>query len=277
MSVEQFLEHCAQVRSVAASTLAAYRFELRQLRAPGLVDVSLASREDVRCALESAMRRHVGLAALRRRLSVWRGYFAWLQAHRRRTDNPCDGVPLPGDVVRFRPPLTREQLGHLAGQTPGDAPSPERLRTNALWYCALTLGLSPRELVGLTLAHWACDRDGDERTPGRLVVRGAWAPVSADTANAIKRWLQDGRPRSCHAAESPWLFVSRKGPQLTENAASRAMAAHARANLGAPNHRGVTLQAARASLARNLLRENTPRQTREHLGLAASTSLSRYR
>ena len=95
-----YLEHLQTQRKLSAHTLDNYRRDLEQLAL--LVAENVAGRDlakltqaDIRRCTSQLHARGLSPSSIARKLSAWRGMFAWLALHQAVVSNPVDGVRAP--------------------------------------------------------------------------------------------------------------------------------------------------------------------------------------
>lgn len=194
---DAYLERLRTERGVAARTIDAYRSELRVLgelagaRAPGAL-----TGHDVRGWVARASLDGLGPRSIARRLSAWRGFYAWLVRVGEAGSNPVQGVRGPRAGRRLPKALAPDQAVALVDFQPGDLF--EEVRDKAVFELMYSSGLRLSELCGLDVRH--VERPGERSASwlaiedAEVVVRGKGGksrsvPVGRAALEALRRWL----------------------------------------------------------------------------------------
>jgi len=208
-SFERYLTHLRTGRRLAANTLAAYARD-------GALLASLAAERDPAELTSHDIRRFVAVLhgkgrsprSLARLLSSWRGFFEWLQRHRRIAANPCAGVRPPKAARTLPSTLSPDEAVRLVAI---DDDSELGVRDRALFELAYSSGLRVSELAGLDLESVDM-RTGEVRVTGkgsktRIVPVGKHALEALDAYAAVRAKLARATERA--------LFVGRSGRRVS--------------------------------------------------------------
>jgi integrase/recombinase XerD len=194
-----------------------------QVASPHLVDFALAEAR-----LKTSRGRSVSPGTYRLRISLLRGFFAWLLQSERILANPSDALILPKAPSRLPPVPSEVEIARVI-EAP-DITTPVGLRDRALMEMLYATGLRHREA-------WDLDLYDIDLETGRLTVRqgkGGQDRVVPLTENAGK-WLglyvQSGRPELARVADSATLalWLSRQGRRLSYAQIGFRIAVHAQA------------------------------------------------
>jgi site-specific recombinase XerD len=208
----------------APATVEAYERDVRSfvtwagrrgLAGPQGVDRTILRRYLAYLATTGKARRTIA-----RRASAVRRYFGWLRRTGVLDTDPSVGLSAPKGEARLprvlRPDELRTLLGDDAGAAAGDdaAGGARRLRDDAVLEVLYGSGLRVAELSGL-------DVDGVDLDARRLTVWGKGGkqravPLSEPAADALGRWLRDGRPSmATEATPAAAVFVNARGHRLS--------------------------------------------------------------
>ncbi len=205
-AAEAFLEMMAAERGASRDTIEAYARDLEQFAqfagAAGS-PIEAATAEHVRDYLRMKTRAGLAPATTARKLSVLRGYFAFLLGEGARRDDPCAAIDGPRRGRPLPRTLSEDEVGRILAAARTRAGAGGLLLT-ALVEILYATGLRVSELVALPLSALSRDRRV-------LVVRGKGAkermvPLGTPARQAIERYL----PR--RVAASRFLFPGRAGP-----------------------------------------------------------------
>jgi site-specific recombinase XerD len=212
----------------APATVEAYERDLRSfvtwaerrgLAGPEGVDRTTLRRYLAYLATTGKARRTIA-----RRASAVRRYFGWLRRTGALEADPSVGLSAPKGEARLPRVLRPDELRTLLDDSDGsdgsdgsrkaDSDGARRLRDDAVLEVLYGSGLRVAELSGL-------DVDGVDLDGHRLIVWGKGGkqravPLSEPAADALGRWLRDGRPAMMtEASPAAAVFVNARGHRLT--------------------------------------------------------------
>ncbi|TDE14112.1 tyrosine recombinase XerC [Jiangella asiatica] len=238
-AVAEFARHLSAERDRSEHTIRAYIGDVTGLMGHlarlGRTEVGQLDLASLRSWLASLNTRGRSRATLARRASAARTFTAWAHRTGRLEQDVGSALATPKtrrtlpDVLRAGEAATLLDAAadHAAAGEPVD------LRDHALLELLYATGIRVGELVGL---------DVDDVDAGRRVVRvlgkgrkERTVPYGAPAAEALERWLRDGRPRLTRPAAGPALFVGVRGGRLDQRAARTVVHRRLRAIPGAPD------------------------------------------
>jgi integrase/recombinase XerD len=207
-------------RGASPATLRAYTSDLRQLDrwlaagglAPGDAD-ELSLR---RFAAHLGTLRYAPATAARK-LSAARGAYAFMLDRGLVERNPAALVPGPRKTSKLPATLSETEVERLLDRPA--ASDPRRLRDRALLELLYGCGLRASEACGLRTADVNAD-EGFVRVTGKGG-KERIVPLGGAAADALGRYLRDGRPRLGPAADR--VFVSVRGRPLGPTDVRRAL------------------------------------------------------
>jgi site-specific recombinase XerD len=269
--LESYLDH---LRGAGASsaTLRAYRTDLAQLeRWLGAAGCGLAEADT------ATVRRYAAYlgtlkyrpATASRKLSAVRGAYAWLFARGHAPRDPAAVVPGPKRPRMLPPTFKGSELEELLdGSFP---PGPAGLRDRALLELLYGSGLRASEACSARLRDLNLAR-GDLRVTGKGD-KQRMVPIGGACADALERWLRDGRPAVAGDTGSDRVFLSVRGKPLSSSDVRRALTrALRRAGLAARSPHAL-----RHSFATHLLENGADlRSIQEMLGHASVATTQVY-
>jgi len=206
---------------VAPATVTAYRGDLEGftiwaersgVTGPGAVDRLLLRRYLAHLATRRYAKRSIA-----RKAAALRRYFAWCRRTGRTPADPSLRLSAPIGEGRLPRVLTAAEAFRLLEDAPARATADDpavRRRDDAVLELLYGSGLRVSELCGL-------DRDGLDLDRRLVTVWGKGGkerqvPLSPPAADALRRWLAEGREGMCGpATPAGALFVNRRGRRLT--------------------------------------------------------------
>ena len=281
----RYLRELATQRQLSQHTVAAYRRDLLELaELAGHDDWSALSHADMR---RFAARLHAGgqePRTIARKLSGWRGFYAWLSRQVSLPANPVEGVRAPRRPKTLPKALAVDAAVQLLEANRHGHPEPAELCNRAMFELLYSSGLRVSELAGLDLAYrsekdsvnGAASLGWLDLAAGEVVVTGKGGkmrrvPVGGPAREALAAWLAVRPPAADGSAA---LFLSSRGARITPRVVQQRLKQHA-LRAGSPTH--VHPHVLRHSFASHLLQSSGDlRAVQELLGHASITSTQVY-
>ena len=230
--VTDFLAYLEFERGLSRNTLEAYRSDLLQLGASldaRDVDVLRATHADLAAwmtELASGVggRPPVAAATLQRKTACLRSFYRHLRREERIAHDPTAELRAPRKSQKLPQVLSREEIAQLLAVPRGTEPAP--LRDRALLELMYACGLRASEAIGLHVQdldlHAGVLRARGKGRKERLV------PVGRQAIEAVRVYLQRGRPQLVGLREERHLFVNHRGTGLTRQGLYKIVQRHAR-------------------------------------------------
>jgi integrase/recombinase XerD len=225
-----FLAYLEFERGLSRNTLEAYRSDLLQygrfLEAHS-ISALLASGADISDFLSDLAaendRPAASTATIHRKAACLRSFYRHLRREGMLDSDPTAALSAPRRGRKLPHVLTRDEVNRLLSQPQGTDPPP--LRDRALLETMYACGLRASETIGLELA----DLDLDEQV---LRARGKGSkervvPVGRAAVQAVRIYLERGRPPLVHGGIVAHLFVNFRGEPLTRQGLYKIVRRHA--------------------------------------------------
>jgi integrase/recombinase XerD len=215
LAVDAFLQHAGLERGLSRNTLAAYGADLARwaafLEERGVRDPAAVRREHVAGFVQRLADAGLAPRSRARTLVAVRRWLRFAAGEGLLVGDPAQGIEAPRLPRRLPRALRPEDTRALLAAV--DPSTPLGLRDRAMLEVLYGAGLRVSELVGLPLA-------GVDRRGGILRVTGKGSkdrivPLGRAALEAIGAWLERGRPALLGEADSPALFVTRRGRPMT--------------------------------------------------------------
>jgi len=232
--VLDFLAYLEFERGLSRNTLEAYRSDLLQLGAwmrPRGVDVMSATHADLAAFLtdlatgDPPERPPAANATLQRKAACLRSFYRHLRREEILGHDPTADLRAPRKDQRLPNVLSRDEVARLLAAPRGTDPA--ALRDRALLELMYACGLRASEAIGLTLGDVDLAagvlRAAGKGSKERLV------PIGREAINAVRIYLERGRPAFVGLAPEPHLFVNQRGAGLTRQGLYKIVQRHARA------------------------------------------------
>ncbi|UVW28981.1 tyrosine recombinase XerC [Massilia sp. H6] len=279
----RYLGQLATQRQLSPHTVAAYRRDLLELATlAGHDDWARLTHHDIR---RFAAKLHAGGQSARtiaRKLSGWRGFYAWLSGQVALAANPVDGVRAPRRPKTLPKALSVDAAVQLMEANAHGHPEPAELCDRAMFELLYSSGLRVSELASLDMAYTEGGNGIDaslgwfDAQAGEVVVTGKGrrmrrVPVGAQARAALAAWLAV-RPAARDGGAA--LFLSARATRITPRVVQTRLNKHA-LRAGTPVH--VHPHVLRHSFASHLLQSSGDlRAVQELLGHASITSTQVY-
>ncbi len=213
--MDEYLKAVRLHGSGSVATTRAYRHDLAELLEL-VPDPTAATTADLRRFAAGLLRRGLSHRTAARKVAAVRGFYRWMAREGYIDDNPAHRLHAP----KFRPSLPHAlpEAAMLDILAAAEQPGALGLRDTALLELLYAAGVRAGEAVGLNVA----DLDLPERLL-RVMGKGGKqrvVPLAAPARDAVRRWLDDGRP-SLAGAREPALFVNYRGTRLSSRSVGR--------------------------------------------------------
>jgi integrase/recombinase XerD len=218
-------------RGLSRNTLEAYRSDLQQFGAYlarlGRDPLEVGTVELAGFVSELAAGRDgkppVASATLQRKIACLRSFYRHLRREQIITHDPTAELRPPRSPGRLPKVLSRDEVGRLLGQPTGS--SPAALRDRALLETMYACGLRASEAISLRLSELDLEA-------GMLRARGKGSkerlvPIGRKAIEALRAYLDQGRPRLVGLREEPLVFVNLRGGGLSRQGLYKIVQGHA--------------------------------------------------
>jgi integrase/recombinase XerC len=287
--IEGYLASLTTQRKLALHTVTNYRRDLLELAALATIDgkqqpLNALAHFQIRKFAAQLHGKGLNARSIARKLSSWRGFFAWLSEQTPLAANPVDGVRAPKRSKPLPKALAADDAVQLVSHAnPGkDAASPAQLCNRAMFELLYSSGLRVSELTALDVrylkepgyisAGWI-DFAGCEVTVTGKGNKLRSVPVGQPAMAAINAWLA-ARNKDGATDKEPALFLNERGGRISARLVQLRLKAHAQA-LGIPAD--VHPHMLRHSFASHVLQSSGDlRAVQEMLGHASITATQVY-
>ncbi|MBC7686252.1 MAG: tyrosine recombinase XerC [Bdellovibrionales bacterium] len=239
--IERYLAQQSTQRQLSPHTIAAYQRDLHELATLlGEPDWARVAHADIRRLASKLHARSLSPRSIARKLSSWRGFFAYLARHLQLAANPVDGVRAPKRARALPKALSVDDAVHLVGNGAHAHanPEPADLCNRAMFELLYASGLRVSELAGLDVAYARSDADAGraaslgwiDLAEREVIVTGKGnkrrkVPVGSHALAALAAWLV---VRPAPADGSAALFVSGRGARVSPRVIQLRLKVHAR-------------------------------------------------
>ena len=227
-----FLGHLELERGLSRNTLEAYRTDLQQfaefLERRELDPLAAKTVDLMDFVSELATggdgRAPAAPATLQRKIACLRSFYRHLRREQLTDHDPAAELRAPRSRARLPKVLSRDEVTRLLQQPRGT--SPAALRDRALLETMYACGLRASEAIGLELSE--LDLEG-----GILRARGKGSkeriiPIGGKAIEALRAYLENGRPRLVGIRPERRVFVNLRGGGLSRQGLYKIVRRHAR-------------------------------------------------
>ena len=269
--------HLAAERGLAPHTVTAYVGDVASLLEHaarlGATDVGGLDLRTLRSWLAKQQTLGRSRATLARRATAARVFTAWLHGTGRLSTDVGATLASPRPHHTLPAVLRPDEAGALvAAAALADDGSPVGLRDVAMLELLYATGVRVGELVGLDVDD--VDRDRDLVRVFGKGRKERVVPFGRPAAQALDRWLREGRPQLVGPGAGPALFVGVRGRRIDQRAVRTLVHLRIAEVPGAPD---IGPHGLRHSAATHLLEGGADlRSVQELLGHASLASTQRY-
>lgn len=220
--IGQFLHFMSVEKGASGNTISAYRNDLQQFRS-FLESTrsgnnghywSAADRNVISQYLLELRGRNYAAATVARKVAAVKSFFQYLKEQGVVAENPTERVDSPRVGKALPKALTPAQVDELLEQ-PAKRDTPEARRDRAMLEVLYATGMRVTELVSLDMGHVHLD---PVRPYVRCFGKGSkerTIPIYESAAQAVRAYLDEGRPHLIRNHREQALFVNRRGERLT--------------------------------------------------------------
>ena len=227
-----FLAYLELERGLSRNTLEAYRSDLQQFGeflSRRTVDPLAVAPGDLRAYVSelangSGHRAAAAPATLQRKIACLRSFYRHLRREQILESDPTSELRAPRSRATLPKVLSRDEVAHLLAQPRGS--SPTALRDRALLETMYACGLRASEAIALELGQL-------DLLSGIVRARGKGSkerivPVGSKAIQALRAYLDKGRPRLVGLREEPRVFLNARGGGLSRQGLYKIVQRHAR-------------------------------------------------
>jgi integrase/recombinase XerD len=227
--IDLFLDHIKVERGLARNTVLAYGADLVAFRdychkSHAITLVGAVEQSTILGWLVALSKAKAALRTQARRLVTLRRFFRYLRLERHVDADPTEDLELPRVGRSLPVVLSEAEVVRILDAPIGD--DPRALRDRAMLETLYATGLRVSELCSLRLAD--VDLYG-----GHLITFGKGrkqrlVPVGDRAVDAIRAYLEVGRPKQDRGRGSPILFLNPRGRALTRQGFHKLLGVYAR-------------------------------------------------
>ena len=215
-TVEAFLSHLAREQEASVHTVEAYRNDLRQwvdhLAANGVSSVRQVTPERVAGFLRWLQDRPYAASTVARKMAAIRSFLRFVLDLGALDEDPSASVISPRVKRRTPRSLSAEEVERLLEALRGGS-TPKAMRDRALLEVLYATGMRVSEVVALSLDD--LDLEGGAVRCSGSRVGERLLPLSRGAIEALRVYLERGRPHLTRGEDAAVLFVNHRGRPIT--------------------------------------------------------------
>lgn len=212
--IGKFIEYLHVEKQTSKNTEVSYERDLKKmcqyLEEQGVASVKTISTTVLNSYVFYLEQGGMKPATISRSIASMKAFFAYLYKYYKIEEDPTEKIKAP--KIEKKPPsvLSTEEITQLLELPSGN--SPKELRDKAMLELLYATGIRVSELISLKISdvniqmeYLNCIDAHKERT----------IPFGKKAKEALKNYLNDGRPRLVENEESNWLFTNCSGQSMS--------------------------------------------------------------
>lgn len=212
--IQDFIQYLHQVKQTSENTEVSYARDLKKmnqyLSAQGISrvsDVTTTALNSYVLFLEKEGRKP---ATISRSIASMKAFYHYMEKEQKLTADPSELLKAPKIEKKIPVILSTEEVNRLLEQSGGT--SPKELRDKAMLELLYATGIRVSELISLKMSdvnlkmEYLVCADGHKE---RII------PFGSIARDALKRYLEQGRPQLVGDDNVEWLFTNCSGQQMS--------------------------------------------------------------
>ncbi len=215
-AIERYILFLATERNRSAHYQVSSRLQLEvfaQWLGGGEESIGSVRTEDLEDYIKNRAREGWSLGSARFFLAVARGFFKFLSARGFVAKDVAVGIPRPRREGRLPKVFTEQMMTRLLDERGVQDPTPLGLRDRAMLELLYSSGLRVSELAAVRLDEIDLDA-GLVRVTGKGS-KTRLVPVGRAAREAVREWLEQGRPKLVNRQTRSHLFIGSHGHEIT--------------------------------------------------------------
>lgn len=212
--IQDFIQYLHREKQTSANTEVSYERDLRKmsefLSAQGIGEVEGVTATHLNAYvmyLEKAGRKP---ATISRSIASMKAFFHYLEKERRIKEDPAEKLKAPKIEKKMPAILSTEEVTLLLEQPCGN--TPKELRDRAMLELLYATGIRVTELISLKVTDLNLQMEYVTCTDGHKERIIPFGDVARD---ALKKYMEQGRPKLIEDESCPWLFTNCTGQDMS--------------------------------------------------------------
>lgn len=212
--IQEFIQYLHQVKQTSENTEVSYARDLKKmnqyLSAQGIScvsDVTTTALSSYVLFLEEEGRKP---ATISRSIASMKAFYHYMEKEQKLAADPSELLKAPKIEKKMPSILTTEEVNRLLDEPSGT--SPKELRDKAMLELLYATGIRVSELISLKLSDVNLSMEYLVCADGH---RERIIPFGRIARDALKRYLEHGRPQLVGTEAEDWLFTNCSGQQMS--------------------------------------------------------------
>lgn len=212
--IQDFIQYLHREKQTSANTEVSYERDLRKmsefLSAQGIGEVEGVTATHLNAYvmyLEKVGRKP---ATISRSIASMKAFFHYLEKERRIKEDPAEKLKAPKIEKKMPAILSTEEVTLLLEQPCGN--TPKELRDRAMLELLYATGIRVTELISLKVTDLNLQMEYVTCTDGHKERIIPFGDVARD---ALKKYMEQGRPKLIEDESCPWLFTNCTGQDMS--------------------------------------------------------------
>lgn len=212
--IAKFIEYLHEEKKTSKNTEVSYERDLKKmsqyLKWQEIDSVKAVNATSLNSYVLYLEQNGLKPATISRSIASMKAFFAYLYKERQIETDPTEQLKAPKIEKKLPAVLSTDEMSRLLEQPSGN--SPKELRDKAMLELLYATGIRVSELISLKLTdvnlqmeYVSCMDAHKERT----------IPFGKKAKDALKRYINDGRPKLVEDEASEWLFTNCSGQSMS--------------------------------------------------------------
>ncbi|MBR5126989.1 MAG: site-specific tyrosine recombinase XerD [Roseburia sp.] len=212
--IGKFIEYLHVEKQTSKNTEVSYERDLKKmcqyLETQGIADVRAINTTSLNSYVMYLEQNGMKPSTISRSIASMKAFFMYLYKEHQIDEDPAEKIKAPKIEKKLPAVLSTEEITQLLKQPSGS--SPKELRDKAMLELLYATGIRVTELISLRISdvnlqmeYLNCVDAHKERV----------IPFGKKAKEALKNYLNDGRPKMVEDEESEWLFTNCSGQAMS--------------------------------------------------------------
>ncbi|MBO5522999.1 MAG: site-specific tyrosine recombinase XerD [Roseburia sp.] len=212
--IQDFIQYLHREKQTSANTEVSYERDLRKMReflsAQGITEAEGVTVTHLNAYVMDLEKKGRKPATVSRSIASMKAFFHYLEKIRRIDANPAEKLKAPKIEKKMPAILSTEEVTLLLEQPCGN--TPKELRDRAMLELLYATGIRVTELISLKVTDLNLQMEYVTCTDGHKERIIPFGDVARD---ALKRYIEQGRPQLVEDESCPWLFTNCTGQDMS--------------------------------------------------------------
>jgi len=212
--IQDFIQYLHKEKQTSANTEVSYERDLRKMReflsAQGIDEAEKVTATHLNAYVMYLEKQGRKPATISRSIASMKAFFHYLEKERRIDEDPAEKLKAPKIEKKMPAILSTEEVTLLLEQPCGN--TPKELRDRAMLELLYATGIRVTELISLKVTDLNLQMEYVTCTDGH---RERIIPFGDVARDALKKYMEQGRPKLIGDENCPWLFTNCTGQDMS--------------------------------------------------------------